>query len=330
MAERIPGWVDGIDAASARLTTGMTWTSSGDLPADPVGVRAGIRPAPGAPGQVSLNGDTVTVNAFQAVLPDPSGAGPFLVTVDGARRLTLTPPGRLMQRITWVLVQLTVDADGKPNGIELRLLDGPASDVEHPAVPPAPPPRAHLLLAELYLMDTAPVRVRDKRRFIAAVGGVLPVLDAADRPVSAPLGSYVHRLDTHVLEVATKDGWRTLDPTDTGWQAATPEPRWAHKTDRPLQVRRLGRMVSLSGTMTRTFPANAIRVAAYLPAEFSPGGQGHVWIAHGVLRPMGGEARFAALCLSAYRHPDGRTQLSLEESIDHVVEVWFDVTWSAD
>ena len=72
MAERHPGWVNGVDAAEARLISGALTQAqaTGDV-LDLLRVRAGIRDSGGFPGRVALGTNKVTVNPFQAVLADP-------------------------------------------------------------------------------------------------------------------------------------------------------------------------------------------------------------------------------------------------------------------
>src|SRR5215475_4697728 len=92
MAERHPGWVDGIDAAEARLATGLlVWSHGTGDQLDPLRVRTGLRDGSNYPGRVSLGTGKVTVNPFQAVVADPSrpGVGPHLVTLDAAKDLPI-------------------------------------------------------------------------------------------------------------------------------------------------------------------------------------------------------------------------------------------------
>jgi hypothetical protein len=219
MAERHPGWVNGIDAFEARLASGLSIMAEGKGDAlDPLRVRSGIRDAPGNPGLVTVGTNQISVNPFQAVIADRDrpGDGPYLVTLDALKQLPLQGADPSQSRIDLVLAVVSPDV---PNGFEVRVLPGQTS-----ATPQRPTPASttFLELAEIRIppAGTAPTRI-DSRRFTTGLGGVLPVRTAADRPNTAASSTLIYRLDSSTLEVQRSGVWTTYrPPRSEGWTPA--------------------------------------------------------------------------------------------------------------
>jgi hypothetical protein len=53
---------------------------------------------------------------------------------------------------------------------------------------------------------------KDTRRFTAALNGILPVVNADDRPANPPGSMIIYRLDTGVIEVTRNGVWTTYRP----------------------------------------------------------------------------------------------------------------------
>jgi len=212
MPERHPGWVTGIDASEARLATGLLTSSSagaGDQ-LDPLRARSGLRDGPGNPGKVTMGTGKVTVNPFQAVIVDPSrpAVGPYLATLDAAKDLPLQAADPSNSRID--LVAATVDPAVDP-GCTVQVVTGTPAPTPQPPAVSVP---TYLLLAQVTVpaAGTGSPTVADRRQFTAALGGILPVLGAADLPTVAPNSAFAYRLDTGTLLVHKSSGWVTYSP----------------------------------------------------------------------------------------------------------------------
>lgn len=231
MAERHPGWVNGVDAFEARLATGLLMSAqgTGDL-LDPLRVRSGIRHSHGDPGLVRLGTNKVTVNPFQAVIANSAKPheGPFLVTMDALKDLPLGAAHASLSRIDLVAAEVTDSGVG----FEVKVYAG-----ENSATPPQRPTLTNPNTLELAEIKTPPVGTRptltDRRRFTAGLNGILPVRDAEDRPPVATAHSsmFIYRLDDGVLEVRRGTAWVPYRPprgSSDSWHAVTLENGWAN------------------------------------------------------------------------------------------------------
>lgn len=227
MAERHPGWVNGVDAAEARLITGalVQAQSVGDV-LDPLRVRPGIRDGGGHPGNCTLATNKVTVNPFQAVLADPAkpADGAYLVTLDAAKELAFGAQHASLRRIDLVVAEIT-----SGGGFAVTLYPG-----ENSATPvrPVPSGSPYFVLAEIAVppVGSTPA-LSDKRQFTAAAGAILPVRGDADLPpVGLAHGSqFIYRLDTGQLQVKKGNAWVAYRPPrgDT-WRPATLQNSWTN------------------------------------------------------------------------------------------------------
>jgi hypothetical protein len=226
MAERHPGWVNGVDAAEARLITGALTQAqaTGDV-LDPLRVRAGVRDGGGNPGRCTLATNKITVNPFQAVLADPAkpGDGPYVVTMDAAKELTFGAQHASLSRIDLVVAEIT------SGGFAVMLYAG-----ENSATPVRPTPSGSpfLVLAEIQVPPAGGTpALTDRRQFTAALNGILPVRGDADLPPAAQAhgSQFIYRLDTGVLQVRKSNAWATYRPPrgDT-WHAATLQNSWVN------------------------------------------------------------------------------------------------------
>ncbi|RSN65358.1 hypothetical protein DMH01_02965 [Amycolatopsis sp. WAC 04182] len=227
MAERRPGWGNGVEAADARLVTGalVQAQATGDA-LDPLRVRPGIRDGAGFPGNCVLASNKVTVNPFQGVLADPAkpGDGAYIVTLDSARELPFGAQHASLRRIDLVVAEIT--SDGR-FAITLYAGESAATPVR-----PVPSGSPYLVLAEITVppagSNPGPSLV-DKRQFTAAAGAILPVRGEADLPPAglAHGSQFVYRLDTGQLQVKKGNAWVAYRPQrgDT-WHAATLQNGW--------------------------------------------------------------------------------------------------------
>jgi hypothetical protein len=233
MAERHPGWVNNINAPEARLATGLLVAAQGTGDTlDPLRVRSGIRDGQGNPGLVTLGTNKVTVNPFQAVLADPAkpADGPYFVTMDAAKELPIGAANASLYRMDLVVAEVI----STELGFQVTVHAGENSASATPPRPAVTNPLS-LVLAEIMVPPPtvgSPSR-NDTRRFTAALNGIIPVRNEADRPPN-PYGSMIiFRLDTKVMEIYKDGAWVVYRPprgsADT-WHAPTfnpTPPRWA-------------------------------------------------------------------------------------------------------
>jgi len=225
MAERHAGWVNGLDAAEARLATGLLAAShsTGDA-LDPLRVRTGLRDSAGQPGLVTLGTNKVTVNPFQAVLADPAkpADGPYFVTLDAVKEITLGAAHASLSRTDIVVAE--VDESGH---FAVTLYAGESSAT--PQRPTLPNPA----VLELATITVPPVgttaKLLDTRRYTAALNGILPVRTADERPTTTQMSQFVYRLDTGVLEVRKGTAWVPYRaPRGDTWHAPTLQNKWVN------------------------------------------------------------------------------------------------------
>ncbi len=231
MAERHPGWVNNITAFEARQATGLLVAAHGVGDAvGPLRVRTGIRDAPGFPGQATLATNKVTVRAFQAVIADPGqpGDGAYLVTMDAAKELALNPSSDNAWRLDLVVAEVI---DAEP-GFQVTVYIGTNSATDPPPRPAVSNQRS-LVLAEIKVPPTGSGSpfLTDTRRFTAALNGIIPVRNEADRPAN-PHGSMILlRLDTGVIEVRKNEAWVPYRPprgSVDSWHAPSLLNNWAN------------------------------------------------------------------------------------------------------
>lgn len=263
MPERDSGWVGGnvVDAEDARLATAAL-AAPGRTPAQS---RTGLRPAPGDPGLVRATATpsgNVTVQPFQAVIQGTrhAAAGAYLATLDEQKTLDVlkVPAHGSYSRHDLVVARQTDAQYGDTTSkFTVEVIPGTA------ASPPSDPPATGdvLKLARITVRaNTSTVTggdITDLRPYTCAVGGILPVRTAADRPIDAYPGLYVHRLDIGKLEFWNGSGWKSLViEDDTGWQSVPVAANWVPSSpntaeDGVVQVRRIGNIVYLRGGVIR-------------------------------------------------------------------------------
>jgi hypothetical protein len=229
MAERHPAWVTGINDFEARLASGALLAAQrGGDQLDPLRVRSGIRDSPGYPGLVALSTNKVTVNPFQAAIQDPArpGIGAYLVTLDAPKELPLTAADPVLNRTDLVIAE--IDEPASP-GFTVRVVEGQRSSSATPQ-PPAVTNSLHLRLAQVFVRAAgATPTLSDLRQFTAALGGVLPVRTAADRPDTTQSSQLIYRLDIGAIEVLRGGGWTTYRPprADT-WHPVVFQNSWTN------------------------------------------------------------------------------------------------------
>ncbi|MBB5852232.1 hypothetical protein ACFQ05_03015 [Amycolatopsis umgeniensis] len=227
MAERKPGWVNGVDARDARLVTGTSFQAeTGGDSLDPLRVRQGIRWTAGDPGKVVLDAGKLKITPFQALLSNKNNPadGPYSVSLDAVKELPLGAAHPTLQRIDLVVAEII------GNEFVVNLYAGESKD------PPSRPPTNNTASA---IMELAEIRVRkvgeqpeftDRRRFTAATGGILPLTRALEAPSSAQAypGQFAYRLDSGELQVFQGGAWkRFAQPRDRDrWKPLSPANGW--------------------------------------------------------------------------------------------------------
>jgi hypothetical protein len=282
MAERDSGWISGgvVDAEDARLATGLLAAPA----SGPLASRTGIRPTAGHPGRVEATATAskdVTVRPFQAVIQGTRGssAGAYLVTSDATKTVDVlgASPADASQPRHDLLVARQFDpqyADSRTGMVVERVTGTPAVSPVDPAVP-----GDHLLLARIRVRAGATTvaagDITNLRRYTSALGGITLARDAADRPVDAYMGFYIHRLDTNRLEVFDGAQWRYPLADDTGWQSVTPATDWVAGggtvEESTFRVRRIGSMAHFRAGATRQrAAATGPSLVCTVPVGFRP------------------------------------------------------------
>ncbi|MCE7001795.1 hypothetical protein LWC34_02910 [Kibdelosporangium philippinense] len=294
MPERDSGWVGGsvVDAEDARLATAALAAPA----SSPVQSRTGLRPAPGDPGLVRATGTpsgNVTVQPFQAVIQGTrhAGAGAYLTTLDEQKTLKVldVPAHGSYSRIDLVVARQTDAQYGDTTSrFTVEVVAGTADPSPAEPVVPGDVLKLAQITVRANTSSITTADILDLRPYTCAVGGILPVRNADQRPVDAYNGLYVHRQDTGRLEFFNGSGWKSLViEDDTGWQPLSLNP-FVWLPQRPgvdedgsgVHVRRIGQVVYLRGTATRrTTPAGHGAVIVTIPQAFRPP-LAHHWVAN--------------------------------------------------
>lgn len=295
MSEHYPGWVNGIGAADARLAVGVLAASDGSAGGTALQSITGIRPTQGFPGQVAVKTGasplTLTVNPFQAIIQDRglAAGGAYLATLEGVKELQPAAAAATQDRIDLVVAEIDPSS---AVGFTVHLVTGTPGN---PPQAPAPNQNAMVLAQVTVFANGAkqPV-ITDRRTLTSALGGILPVFNAAARPAAPYEGMYAHRLDTNYLEYFDGARWRSaVNTTNTGWIPLALDSNWtpfAPDQFPPPQVRRSGSFVQLRGIVAPTvdFPAeqSVSPVIGTMPATMAPSSP-MIFVAAAVQRDQG-------------------------------------------
>lgn len=275
------------DAQDERHLDSLTMHPSGSL-----GARGGVRPT--AAPVVSIGGspESWTVAAHSGVVEGPADAdGSYLYAIQAVVSEQLPARPAAGQSRKDILVVRVLDADVPATGSALREVDvqhlAGASTAGTPTAPATP--TGSLLLATLTVPATGAITVATGRR-TAALGGVLPVANAAERDALPFVwdGLMIYRDDLDTYEARANGAWTSFLTAgdDSGVLTIAPAAGWT-QTGSPLQVRRIGDVVILVGGLDRTGaaltnagqwyrvgtvpaglrPANTLQVPAYYGSD---------------------------------------------------------------
>ncbi|HEX6468498.1 MAG TPA: hypothetical protein VF069_05330 [Streptosporangiaceae bacterium] len=290
MAERDSGWVSGglVGADDARLATGVLATPG----TGPIQARTGLKPAAGAPGLVEATPTpsmSVTVRPFQASIQGTrtTDAGPYLVTLDQTKTITVPPAHPSNPRSDLIVAQQRDQQYGdETTAMEVRCVSGtPGAAPADPTVSADYAPLARISV-QAGATQITKADLTDLRVFTSALGGVIPVRGPADRPANPYAGLYVHRLDTSRLEGFDGTRWQTLTrDDDTGWLQVPVAANWTAGTpelnqDGPdVRIRRVGNLVHMRGGVTRqNSPGTHGTLLLVVPSGLVPA-FAHRWVA---------------------------------------------------
>jgi hypothetical protein len=275
MAERYPGWVNGMDAQDARLATGTLVAPAVSSGTVQVQSQPGIRPGPGNPGRVEpATGLTVRVVPFQGVIQDGASAtgGAYLVTLDAAKTVSLSSASTANFRVDLVVAEVVTPTAENPAGFVIRAIRG----TDGSETPPATPATA-ISLATVRVNQSATQiaagDITDTRPWTCAAGGILRIWNANTRPSSPYPGLYVYNHADRVLEMWDGTSWRRYLPEDdTGWQTVTLTSNWTPYQSSHVQLRRIGRVAYLRGNASPrvAIPSPGDSVICTLPSAFRP------------------------------------------------------------
>lgn len=174
-----------------------------------MGARGGVRPG-GTQLQVSLAGSTITVQPGVACI-DPgltTPQGPYWVALPAAET-----PGPLAAADATnprkdIVIARVYDNDEDSSGLRLARSEYIAGTAAaSPAEPAVPAGAIRLATIDVPASPGAPA-VTDRRPFVVAAGGILPVRDQAERDaLSAHSGLHVWRLDLRRVERHDGTSW---------------------------------------------------------------------------------------------------------------------------
>jgi hypothetical protein len=221
MPER-PSWatMDGdtpiLDAEASRLAVNALWTPSG-----PAAARTGRRPNAETPLRVSASTPTpdtrIHIAPGQSVLAATRGHGEYITTLDTSRTidvLTGHPADSANARVDLVVAQQADTFYGDPaTGYVIRHVPGdPSQNPQDPHVDGSPDVE---LLARVRVPAgasaiTGAMIENISPRWTVALGGLLPIADAAERAaITAPYdGQPIYRLDRDWVEIFDGTAWR--------------------------------------------------------------------------------------------------------------------------
>jgi hypothetical protein len=223
MAERFSWAVsstpDGlITTEDGRLAFGAAWLPG----ATPVSTRGGFRPAAGTPGAVTASSPTtdthVHIAAFQYVLPSTRGPGPYILTNDSSIDMDIlgpNPADPTNQRNDLIIARQNdafygIDANSAMNVLYIKgTPSGTPTDPSLAAFPDYTPlARVRVGATASKITSTMIDDLRDPK-FAVAVGGLLPVANAAERnAIVAYRGMPIWRSDRAWIEVHDGVAWR--------------------------------------------------------------------------------------------------------------------------
>lgn len=217
----------------------------------PGSVRSGVRYTDGDDLKITVSGYTSTVRQGQCVVDATNlWAGGYVVSVDQNTAVTHAGADASLSRIDLVVARVyDHDQDGQAQRTaKIEIVQG--NTASSPVAPPTP---VHsLVLAEVRVPPAGnALVVTDKRRFAAALGGVMPCR-SNDRPLNAPAGQVCYETDTGRLVVANGSGWGTIFYPSQPWTNLTYRPNIRTAGgNAPLSYTREGNWITLRGSIER-------------------------------------------------------------------------------
>ncbi|MGH3437148.1 MAG: hypothetical protein ACRDRN_11855 [Sciscionella sp.] len=196
-AMRAFSWGDGVQVAAQDLRLGQISALLGALggsPSNALGVGSGVRHGVGSPLFVAVvSGLSVTVNPGFAIVQGTAAAnsGAYACTLDAASTLTCATADLVNPRIDSMIVQV-VDNGNATSTATVNIQTGtPASSPTPPALP-----ANSLLLCNITVAANATSltagNLSDQRNFLAAAGGIQPVISSSFYPTTGPQSAYAH------------------------------------------------------------------------------------------------------------------------------------------
>jgi hypothetical protein len=201
LAARPMAYGDGVAVAGQdlRLAEAAQMTGCGAAGGTGLQARGGVRLTPvGTNLQVTAgSGLSVNVAIGQCWIPSASGddGGPYELCLDTGGSLTVAAANPSLPRIDLVVAQVN-DVGTSSSTYNVNIITGTAAS--SPSAPATP--AGALALAQVNVAAGATgVTVTDERQWTVALGGILPVANAAAYPASSNSSDYVHNIATQRL-----------------------------------------------------------------------------------------------------------------------------------
>lgn len=217
-ATRLANSQDTIDRM--RRTDALGLTPSGN----PTLARSGLRPDGGGAVTVNSGQMSVSVSAFSAWIDGTASDGQvgYPVFLDAAKTLSIAAGHATLVRVDTVVAQVRDTAYDGSGSTDFRVLvvqGTPGAGA--PALPASAIPLRDISVHAGASAGTGGLTAAnlstDRRQYVTALGGVLPVASSTERDALSPKvrGMTVHRADTDRLEVYNGTTWVPYAPASS-------------------------------------------------------------------------------------------------------------------
>ena len=220
----------------------------------------------------------VAVKACGSVTQRQAGDGVAIWSNDGSIFVNLSAAPLSNSRIDVIYAKHNDTSHGDANDTPtIGVTEGDAAP--SPTKPAIPSGALELATVTIPAGATATtsggVVIANTYAMTAMRGGSVALRSSAEQTAWAPAdGAIAYRLDTDDLLARINGAWEAIGGDDTGWVTVTPESAFynivTYGDDRALSVRRIGKVVHISGHISTDAGTAPGSVWAYIPAGFRP------------------------------------------------------------